>query len=160
MMTGLAAAIAAALPPPRVRALRCHATDVAAVDLALVAVAAVDSWASGTSGLPRPPRAAAILAACHRVSRRHSILVSGGHHKRAAGALTTIATRVNAHPAPEARGALLCALVLDLLNDRAEDGFGAVSDALSSLHLAAPGDVDRVASSLADELRATFGVVR
>jgi hypothetical protein len=104
-----------------------------AVSLALVAVAAADQWAQG-AGLPAPRAwvARRILAACARVQRRHHVLASGFAHGRAVAALDRIADGVNACPAPT-RPAVLCAVLLDLLNDRPEDAFRAVSDELTRL---------------------------
>ena len=103
------------------------------ISLALVAVAAADQWAQG-AGLPAPRAwvARRILAACARVQRRHHVLASGFAHGRAVAALDAIADGVNACPAPM-RPAVLCAVLLDLLNDRPEDAFRAVSDELTRL---------------------------
>jgi len=144
-----------ALPAGVPRALRYDATDGAAVDLALVAVAACDAWASGTSGVPRPPLAAQILAACKRVGRTHHIFVSEHAHVRARTAMATIATRVNAVEPAMLRPAVLCALLLDLLNDRHEPAFARVSDTLSRLSL--PGG-EHHGARIADDLRADFGL--
>jgi hypothetical protein len=66
------------------------------------------------------------------VQRRHHVLASGHAHGRAVAALDRIADGVNACPAPT-RPAVLCAVLLDLLNDRTEDAFRAVSDELTRL---------------------------
>lgn len=131
----------------------------APVDLALVATAAADAWAHG-NGLPRPRPylAGRILAACKRVGTRHHIFVDSDHHARAASALTRMAAAINALPAAS-RAAVLCATLLDLLNDRSESEFAALSDALARLDRECPraeGDEGR-ASALADAIREELG---
>ncbi len=125
------------------------------ISLALVAVAAADQWAQG-AGLPAPRAwvARRILAACARVQRRHHVLASGFAHGRAVAALDRIADGVNACPEP-ARPAVLCAVLLDLLNDRTEDAFRAVSDELTRLdrELVRSPDAEAAGARIAEGLR-------
>ena len=133
----------------------------APVDLALLAVAAADGWASG-NGLPRPRAYLAdrLLAACRRAGRRHHIYADGAYHSRAGRALGRMATLVNEAPAP-VRAAVLCAVLLDLLNDRGEEAFAGVSEVLTRLDREcprAPGhDVEALASVIAERVREEMG---
>lgn len=156
-----AAAISAALRPPLRGHLRCDALGGSPVDLALVAVAAADAWATGAA-LPAPPCAARLLTACKRVSQRHHIYVAGEHHARASAALSAIADAINAVTPAVARPAVLCAVLLDLLNDRTAPGFGAVSDELARIDRECSRVVDgvsveRIASEIAERVREEFG---
>lgn len=139
-------------------AVRVHASDVRAVDLALVAVAAADAWCNG-NGLPRPRAwpARRILAACRKAGARHHLAVTGGYYARAVAALDALASAVNAEPEPQ-RAATLCAVLLDLLNDRAEPAFAAVSHELTRLDGELPrGEgVECAAARIADSVRDAF----
>ena len=154
-----AALLGALVAPSRAVALRVDA-DAGAVDLALVAVAAADAWAHGHGLLhaatPSVTRGAwtRLARACATVCERHHQRVTAGHHARAGRALGAIADAANAAPA-EDRGALLCALLLDLLNDRGERGFAAVSGELARIDRAIgerPGAM-RAAALAADRVR-------
>jgi hypothetical protein len=138
--------------------MRVHAGDARGVDLALVAVAAAHQWALG-NGAP-PPRAwvaARILRACQRVERDHRIGVTSGHHARASAAMDAIVDALDGAPA-ESRAAVLCALLLDLLNDRREPAFAAVSRELARLdtELARGEGAEVIAARAADSVREAF----
>lgn len=149
--------------PRRRASLSVHdAGDCTPVDLALVAVAAADAWATG-AGLP-PPRgylARRLLAACKRVAARHRIFVTPSHHARARRSMTAMADAINAIEPSSARAAVLCAVLLDLLNDREAHAFGAVSDELSRVdrecHRPEGVDIERIAAEIADRVREEHG---
>lgn len=131
----------------------------APVDLALVATAAADAWCSG-AGLP-PPRAylaGRILRACRRVGARHHLLVDGAYHARCSAAMARMATEINALPT-DVRAATLCAVLLDLLNDREEAGFTLLSAEIARLDKELPrGEgVEAEASRIADGIREEMG---
>ena len=88
------------------------------------------------------------------VCGRHHQRVTAGHHARAGRALDAIADAANAAP-PEDRGAVLCALLLDLLNDRTEPGFARVSSELARIDraLGERPDAVRAAAIAADRVR-------
>lgn len=137
--------------------VRADAGDRSPMDVALVAVAAADGWAQG-NGLP-PPRAylaGRLLDACKRVQRRHHALVTESYHARAGRCLDALAGAVNAAPAP-VRAAVLASVLLDLLNDRPEPAFAAVSDALARVDRECPRDpahdAERIASVIAERVR-------
>ena len=139
-------------------------TDTAPMDLALVAVAAADAWANG-NGLPRPRAYLATLlaTACEKVARRHHAFVSGDYHARASRALSRMAELVNAEPV-SVRAAVLATVLLDLLNDRAESGFGDVSRVLARIDRECPRtaghDVERIADRIAERVRQECGADR
>lgn len=139
---------------PRAVVLRPSVPSTAPPDLALVAVAAADCWASG-AGLPppRPYLAGRLLAACTRAGARHHLYVRAEQHARAGSVLTAIADGVNAAPEP-LRRAVLCAVLLDLLNDRAEPAFARVSDELARIdrEVRAEG-ADGIAAEIAEKVR-------
>jgi hypothetical protein len=132
----------------------------APVDLALIATASADAWAHG-NGLPRPRAYLCDLMAqaCRRVCARHHAFVDGAYHARATRTLNRIGEEVNATPQP-VRAAVLCVALLDLLNDRPEREFTALSGVLSRLDREcprAPGhDVEALASRIADAIREEF----
>lgn len=128
----------------------------APVDLALVATAAADAWCSG-AGLP-PPRAylaERIVRACRKVGARHHLFVDGTYHARAKAALDRVADAINAL-APELRAPVLCVALMDLLNDRAEVEFTALSAELARLDREYPREgteVEHEASRIAEAVR-------
>lgn len=152
--------LGALVAPSRGVALRVDAADGAAVDLALVAVAAVDAWCDG-AGLtaPRPWVAQRLRAACRRTGERHHIRVTGGYHAAAGGSLRAMATAINAEP-EGARAAVLCAVLLDLLNDRVEPEFRGVSEELARLdgECSRPAGyaVEAAGSRIADSVRRAY----
>lgn len=138
--------VAQAARPSRVDVLVARATTSRGrdpVDLAVVAVACAETWARGQEVAPPPaPFPAHITRACRLVYRRHHLLVDGEVFARASKALTWILSAAKRQPAP-ARHAVLCAVLLDLLNDRPEEAFAGVSDVLTRVDRACSrGDVD------------------
>lgn len=161
---GRASLLGALTSPPRPSDSWVRAADASAVDLALVAVAAADAWACG-GGLPHAATPdvtrgawARLARACQVVCARHHQRVTAGHHARAGRALAAIADATNAAPGDD-RGAVLCALLLDLLNDRGEPGFAAVSRELARIDRAigARHEAVLMASVAADQARQAFG---
>lgn len=102
-----------------------------------------------------------LLAACKRVAARHRIFVTPSHHARARRSMTAMADAINAIEPSSARAAVLCAVLLDLLNDREAHAFGAVSDELSRVdrecHRPEGVDIERIAAEIADRVREEHG---
>lgn len=130
----------------------------ARLDLALIATAAADSWCTSAS-VPRPPAPhdRDVLAACKRVSRAHRITTDDGYKARCVRAMTRMAAEINASAEP--RATVLCAVLLDLLNDRAEPEFAALSRELTRLDRVLPrGEgVEARASEIAEMIRREMG---
>lgn len=130
------------------------------VDLALIATAAADAWAQG-NGLPAPRAylSGRVAQVCRRVSTRRHAFVDGAYHARASRTLDRLAAEVNASPMP-VRAAVLCGVLLDLLNDRPEAEFAALSDVLARVDRECPRaperDVEALASRIADAIREEF----
>lgn len=119
-----------------------------APDLALLATAAADAWAQGKH-IPAPSAKAAwwLLRACRAVGRRHHITVTDAYAGRCRVVLERLLVLVCEQPA-ERRRAVLCGVLLDLLNDRGETGFADVSDALARVDRElAPTAADTVAAA-------------
>ena len=130
----------------------------ARLDLALIATAAADSWCTSES-VPRPPAPhdRDVLAACKRVSRAHRITTDDGYVGRWVPAMPAMAGQINARAGP--RASVLCAVLLDLLNDRAEPAFAALSRELTRLDRVLPrGEgVEQRASEIAEMIRGEMG---
>lgn len=130
----------------------------ARLDLALIATAAADSWCTSAS-VPRPPAPhdRDVLAACKAVSRAHRITTDDGYKARCVRAMHTMADEINASPEP--RATVLCAVLLDLLNDRHEPAFAALSRELTRLDRVLPrGEgVEQRASEIAEMIRGEMG---
>lgn len=127
-------------------------------DLALIATAAADQWCSSMGAFRPPfPHSRDILAACKAVGREHRIRTDGAYHARSRRALTLMAEQINASPEP--RATVLCAVLLDLLNEREEPAFAALSRELTRLDRMLPrGEgVEARASEIAEMIRAEMG---
>lgn len=135
---------------PRTMVYQPHAPD-----LALLATACADAWAQGKH-IPAPSYKAAwrLLRACRAVGRRHHITVSGAYADACRVVLERLLVLVCEVPDGRRR-AVLCGVLLDLLNDRGEQGFGEVSDALALVDRElAPSIEDTLAAArIADVIR-------
>ena len=141
-----------------VTAVRPECRGDAPVDLALIATAAADQWCCSTT-LPRPPfpHSRDVLLACKRAGHAHRIRTDGAYHARSRRALTIMAAEINASAEP--RATVLCAVLLDLLNDRHEPEFAALSRKLTRLDRVLPrGEgVEARASQIAEMIRGEMG---
>ena len=109
--------------------------------------------------MPRPPAPhdRDVLAACKAVSRAHRITTDDGYKGRCVRAMHAMADAINASAEP--RASVLCAVLLDLLNDRAEPAFAALSRELTRLDRVLPrGEgVEQRASEIAEMIRGEMG---
>lgn len=130
----------------------------APIDLAMIATAAADSWCTSAS-VPRPPAPhdRDVLAACKAVSRAHRLTTDDAYKARCVRAMTRMADAINASAEP--RATVLCAVLLDLLNDRPEPAFAALSRELTRLDRVLPrGEgVEARASEIAEMIRGEMG---